>query len=273
MKKAFVFIPIFLIAIQCFHDNEKMLIKQPGRSLISVKTINQIKFSKNIIKERYKSRKIKNIIFRNHQYFSSEKINQGILLENGKDLIYTYEIKINGIKYGSSFDLRRESKYDMGFYESGKLHFGNLYHHTVIDGVCFKENTLIEYYESGKVKSGTLCRPQNIHGIHYSSRGTFAPLPGISFFENGKVKQGILLKPQYINGFKCSWNYRPQKEYDIQFYSSGNIKEGYLGYHLIMNGIHLKKWRKIEFFDNGQIKFKYHDAMKSPFTYLNKIKS
>ena len=58
----------------------------------------------------------------------------------------------------------------------------------VIQGIKFKVETEVDFYEHGKVKSGMLAEDTTIQEMKFKA-GTI-----MGFYENGKVKDGTLVE-------------------------------------------------------------------------------
>ena len=107
---------------------------------------------------------------------------------------------------------------------------------------------MIEFYESGKVLSGSLVQDTTIttHGIPY----TFSM---IEFYESGKVKEGYLSKETTTITIGDS-PYIFAARRDIEFYESGKVKGGELANPLTISiGGNKYQFDKVYFDSEGTI--------------------
>ena len=125
----------------------------------------------------------------------------GIPFKGNNSYLFFYDIEKTKIRAGilskdfkiNEITLRKD--YWIEFYESGKLKTGQLANNTtIIKGLVFPTGTIVTFAESGVVKKITIEQniTINIKGIEYRNEVAFHP--------NGQIAYGWLAKDQTIQG-------------------------------------------------------------------------
>ena len=81
----------------------------------------------------------------------------------------------------------------MEFHSPSQVARGMIIDDTKLNGIEFKKRNYVEFYPSGKIKSGVLNTQMIVGGIIY--------MPGyIEFYENGNVRKGVLGEDRQFGG-------------------------------------------------------------------------
>ena len=106
-----------------------------------------------------------------------------------------------------------------------------------INNILFKKGSIIDYYDSGKIKKAIVLEPviidalQYLNGTIYEEEYDYSPETGIFFYDFGKVRSGELLNDTKIG------KYTFMKGVNIGYYESGKVFTAILVEPARINGI------------------------------------
>lgn len=170
---------------------------------------------------------------------------------------YNYRVKKGRLVYNTTIDgiMYRENR-KVFFYESGKFAGGTLYLDVLFSGIRFSADEKVFFYEDGSLWSGTLKTNTSIGNIYYQGGET------VTFRSNGMVSKATLATNFTTNDITFA------KGTEITFFESGQFGSGYLQKDTRLNGYLLAKNSELIFYDSGIVgagylsKDSYHEGIK-----------
>lgn len=113
----------------------------------------------------------------------------------------------------------------------------------------YKNESKVEYYASGLLKSVLLSDHTKVDGIYYKLGTT------VEFFENGRVKSGTIFYPHGDNPYQLVGGVSYKNDTKINYYSSGVVSDVSLSDNTNINGVYYKTGTRVEFYENEQVRF------------------
>jgi hypothetical protein len=119
------------------------------------------------------------------------------------------------------------------------VYSGTLADDTIIQGITFKEQTVVAFHDNGKVHSGSLAANTTIQGITYQGNSE------VYFDESGRVTSGHLAADSTIQGVRYLAGL-------VEFDSHGRVNKGVLAADTTLDGISYETGTKVNLDATGR---------------------
>lgn len=136
--------------------------------------------------------------------------------------------------------------FDISFYDSGEIQSGIAGPKSSYNGIRIKENTLVTFYQSGKLYSAWLAQDSTLNGRKYTAMGK-SDMPDLYLYESGDVQAGFTAEPVAAGKMKLA-----ARSYTA-FYDDGKPETGVLAADTVYGLFTLKGGRNISFYNDGSV--------------------
>jgi hypothetical protein len=152
----------------------------------------------------------------------------------------------NGEEANLGFEWRQVISAKSSFYKNGVLEFGYLASAQEMDGLLFKANRTIKFFESGKLKSGTLEQDEPNYLPTALKKGD-----EVVFFESGSLNKLFYRGSRLIDSIPCGENDN-RRITGVHFYENKTFRACDIGNSFTYDDLDINY--KLETYPSGKIK-------------------